>query len=113
MKKLLLILALWAVTLTGVKGQAWEQGVPNGSFSFVSSAIYNPDYGLLFGATKGIIWKVNNGVIDTAVNINATMIVNRVNAMAFSGDSLLFHCYGKGVWKMKMGEPAELLIIPG
>jgi hypothetical protein len=110
MKKRLLFLALWAVTLTGAMGQAWEQGVPLGSFNNVASAIYHPNYGYLFGGGGGMIWRVNNGVIDTLYNGNMSLS-RRVISMAFSGDSLFFYILPNGLFKMKIGESAEVTSI--
>lgn len=111
MKKHLLFIALWATMIACATGQTWEQGVPLGSFNNVASAIYHPNYGYLFGGGRGIIWRVNNGVIDTIYNGNL-IIPKRVNSMAFSGDTLFFNITAWGFFKMKIGEPAELLTIP-
>jgi hypothetical protein len=112
MKKRLLFLALWAVTLTGAQGQAWEQGVPSGSFINAKCAAFHPNYGLLFGGGKGKVWRVNNGVIDTLFSNPTIPFYYYVNTMAFSGDTLLFHSSTYGLQKMKIGDPATPFVIP-
>ncbi len=110
MKKHLLFIALWATMIASTTGQTWEQGVPLGSFTNVASAIYHPNYGYLFGGGRGIIWRVNNGVIDTIYNGNV-IPSKQVVSMAFSGDSLFFYVTANGLYKMKIGEPATFTSI--
>lgn len=110
MKKLLLCVAFWAILLTQANSQNWEQMVPSGSFSGISSAIYSPTYGYLFGGSGGIIYRVQNQIIDTIYN-GGLLGSSKVLSMTFSQDTLFFstgNLAANSSWKMKIGEPAQL-----
>ncbi|MEI6346378.1 MAG: T9SS type A sorting domain-containing protein [Bacteroidota bacterium] len=101
MKKIILLIIIWASLYPTAKGQSWIKEYPDGIMRYLNCSSHSDVYGDFYGGRR-YIWRCQNNIIDTVYDSGN---MAKIITMANSGDSLFFSTYD-GLYKMKVGEPA-------
>jgi len=109
MKKIITLWISLALYSSSASAQTWNSFISHPAYSFLA----HPTEGILVGSNCGVIYRLNNGVEDTIVNLQLTP--NRtINNLALSQDTLFFSYNSNHFFKCKIGEdPIESFFFSG